>query len=109
MRHYEMMVMLSDQLDDDAANALVERIQSSITDAGGTISATDFWGKRPLAYEIGHRNHAYYAVLDFELEPAALAEIERQLKINDDVVRFKSLRPGLRVRKPGTPRKRLVV
>lgn len=109
MRHYELMVILRDELDDDGAKALLERIEGAITGAGGELTQTDFWGKRPLAYEIDHRNHGYYAVLDFTLEPAELAEIERQLKINDDVVRFKTLRPDVRVRKPQQPRTRLVV
>ncbi len=106
MRHYEMMLILSDDLDDEAAQALVERIVSQVTGSGGRIHKTDYWGKRPLAYEIDHRSHGYYAVIDLELDPAPLAEIERQLKINDDVVRFKAIRPDIRFRKPSTPRVR---
>lgn len=106
MRHYELMLIISDLLTEEDAQALVERVESSITDAGGTVEATDFWGKRPLAYEINHRNDAYYVVYDFELEPSDLAEVERQLKINDDVVRFKTLRPEVRVVKPTAPRAR---
>lgn len=106
MRHYEMMLIISDLLTEEDAQALVERVEGLISDAGGTVEATDFWGKRPLAYEIGHRASAYYVVYDFELESGSLAEVERQLKINDDVVRFKTLRPELRVRKPQAPRAR---
>lgn len=106
MRHYELMLIISDLLTEEDAQALVERVESLISEAGGTVEATDFWGKRPLAYEIGHRSAAYYVVYDFEIESSALPEIERQLKISDDVVRFKTLRPDLRVRKPQAPRAR---
>lgn len=107
MRHYEMMLIMSDDLDDEAVQALVERVESQISGSGGRILKTDYWGKRPLAYEIEHRKHGYYAVIDFEMEPDPLMEIERQLKINDTVVRFKTLRPDIRVRKPSRPRVRV--
>jgi small subunit ribosomal protein S6 len=100
MRHYEMMVILSDTLEDEGADNLVERVQELITDAGGTVNQTDFWGRRPFAYEIDHRTSGYYVVFDFDLPPEARGEIERQLKINDDVVRLKTIRPDTRVRRP---------
>ena len=106
MRHYEMMVILRDDLDEEGAQALIERIQGSITDGGGEIRTVDDWGKRPFAYEIDHRTAGYYAVFDFEVGPEAMTEIERQLKINDNVVRYKAIRPDARVRKPSAVRVR---
>lgn len=106
MRRYEMMVILSDQLDDDAARALAGRIESQVESSGGTTHDVDWWGKRQLAYEIDHRNYGHYVVFDMEIGPEALAELERQLKINDDVVRFKTVRPDVRVRKPSPVRVR---
>lgn len=100
MRHYEMMVILSDSLDDEGAQSLGERIGSLVTSNGGEVRQVDSWGRRPLAYEIGHRNAGYYLVYDLELPGESLPEIERQLKINDDVVRFKLIRPDVRVGKP---------
>jgi small subunit ribosomal protein S6 len=102
MRHYEMMVILTDALDEDGATALVERIEGIVRDGGGQVNQTDFWGRRPFAYEIDHRQSGYYAVLDLELPPESIAELERQLKINDDVVRYKLIRPEVRVRRPET-------
>lgn len=107
MRHYEMMVILRDTLDDEGAEALVERIQAIVADNGGTVNQTDFWGRRPFAYEIDHRSSGYYVVFDLELDPGVRDEIERQLRINDDVVRFKTIRPEVRVRKPSEPRARV--
>ena len=99
MRHYEMMVILSDELDNEAARALLSRIETFVADNGGTTHGIDEWGKRALAYEIAHRTHGFYAVLDIELDAAPLAELERQLKINDGVVRIKTIRPDIRVRR----------
>ncbi len=107
MRHYEMMVILRDTLDDEGAEALVERLQGIVADNGGTVNQIDFWGRRPFAYEIDHRSSGYYVVLDLELDPQARDETERQLRINDDVVRFKTIRPETRVRKPSEPRARV--
>lgn len=106
MRHYEMMVILSDTLDDEEAASLTERIEASVADARGEVAKTDFWGRRPFAYEINHRSAGYYIVFDIEVTADALSEIERQLRLNDDVVRFKSIRPDVRVTKPGRARAR---
>jgi small subunit ribosomal protein S6 len=100
MRHYEMMVILRDTLEDDGAQALVEQIEQRVTDLGGEVKQTDFWGRRPFAYEIDHRGAGYYAVFDLELPPEGRDEIERQLKLHDDVVRLKTIRPATRVRRP---------
>jgi small subunit ribosomal protein S6 len=104
MRHYEMMVILRDALTDEGVQELVDRIRTSVTDGGGKVNQVDNWGKRPFAYEIHHRNHGYYAVLDLDASAETIAEVERQLKLNDDVVRIKTLRPDVRVRKPGEVR-----
>lgn len=106
MRHYEMMLILRDDLTEETVGAVIDRVQARITDGGGRVIQTDEWGKRPFAYEIDRRHYGYYTVLDFEATAATVAEIERQLKIADEVVRFKTLRPDVRVRKPGRPRVR---
>lgn len=98
MRRYEMMLIVSDTLEEDAAQAVVERAKSAIADQGGTILDEAWWGKRALAYEIDKRDHGFYAVLDLEATSEAVAEVERQLKILDEVVRFKTVRPDVRIR-----------
>ena len=98
MRRYELMVIVSDTLEEPAVRDLLGRVEALVGEQGGRVVMNDYWGKRPLAYEIAHRQHGYYAVLDLEISPQGLAEVERQLKISDDVVRFKSIRPGVRVR-----------
>ncbi len=104
MRHYEMMVIFTDLLDEEQVQERIERTETFVADQGGTLLSTDYWGKREFAYEINHRTHGYYAVFDFELEGPALHELERQLRLDDGVVRFKTIRPDLRVRNPGSQR-----
>lgn len=99
MRRYEMMVILTDLLDEEAATALYERIKAMLDDQQATLIDDAWWGKRELMHEIHKRTHAWYGVLDFEATTEAVAEVERQLKILDDVVRFKTVRPEVRVRR----------
>lgn len=98
MRRYEMMLLLTDRLDEEAATAAFEKAKTILADQGGSLIEEAWWGKRKLAYEIDKRDHGFYGVLDFEATSEAVAELERQLKISDDVIRFKTVRPELRVR-----------
>lgn len=100
MRRYEMMVIISDTLDDEAATAVFDRVKDTVTKQGGQLVDEAYWGKRRLAYEIAKRDHGYYGVLDFEGTTEGVAEVERLLGLSDDIVRFKTVRPSLRVRKP---------
>ena len=99
MRRYELMVILTDLLDEEAATALFERIKGIVADQDGSIVDEAWWGKRELMHEINKRNHGWYGVLDFEGTSDAVNEVERLLKINDDVVRFKTVRPEIRTRR----------
>ena len=98
MRRYEMMLIVTDTIEEDAAQAVVERAKKALSDQGGSILDEAWWGKRALAYEIDKRDHGFYAVLDVEASSEAIAEVERQLKILDKVVRFKTVRPDVRIR-----------
>ncbi len=99
MRRYELMMIVVDTLEEEAARAAFDRAKDVLAKQGGTLLDEAWWGRRRLAYEIDHRDHGYYGVLDFEGTSEAVAELERQLKISDDVVRFKTVRPEVRVRK----------
>lgn len=102
MRRYEMMVILTDELDEDGANEMLDRFRSVITDQGGSIVDESFWGKRKFTYEINHRWYGWYHVFDFESDDATRTEVERQMRINDNVVRFKTVRPELHVHRSKT-------
>jgi small subunit ribosomal protein S6 len=100
MRRYEMMVLITDTIDDEAAEAVFERVKNTLAEQGGQLVDEAYWGKRRLAYEIAKRHHGFYGVLDFEATTETVNEVERLLGLADDIVRFKTVRPSLRVTKP---------
>lgn len=98
MRRYELMVLITDTLEEEDAQAVFSRAKEILAAQDGQLLDEAWWSRRKLAYEINKRDHGYYGVLDFLAEAGAVAELERQLKISDDVVRFKTVRPEIRVR-----------
>jgi small subunit ribosomal protein S6 len=99
MRSYELMIITSGALDETAVTATIERFTALIADQGGTVERVDHWGKRQFAYEIQHMNEGYYTVIDLQLSSEGLVELERQLRLTDDVVRHKVVRPGARTKR----------
>lgn len=98
MRRYETTVIITDLLEEEAALAAFERIKSTLTDKGGELLDDAWWGRRRLSFEIAKRDHGFYGVLDYRATAETVTEVERQMKIADDVVRFKTIRPEVRVR-----------
>jgi small subunit ribosomal protein S6 len=86
------MVIIAADLDDSGIDAALERIREQVTARGGTIASLDRWGKRRLAYEIEHRHEGYYAVYEVVTDGGGLGDLERQLRLADDVVRHKLIR-----------------
>ena len=84
---YELVVVYSDQLKDEEAERLTATIEKQITDSGGEITEKDVWGKKQLAYKINKRSYGYYVVLNFTAPQPLIAELNRQFKINDSVIR----------------------
>ena len=99
MRTYELMMITRGSLDEPTVQATVERFATLIRDQGGTVQRVDHWGKRQFAYEIQHMTEGYYTVIDLEASADGLSELERQLRLADEVVRHKVVRPGARVKK----------
>ncbi len=100
MRRYEMMLIVSDTLEEDDALAVFDRAKEVLAEQGGEIVDEAWWGKRKYAYEIDKRTHGFYGVLDMSASHDAVVELERQLRLRDEVVRFKTTRPELRVTRP---------
>jgi len=95
LRHYEVMVILDASLDERTVAPSLDTYLNVIRGEGGTVDNVDVWGKRRLAYEINKKNEGIYAVLDLQATPAAVAELDRQLGLNESVVRTKVIRPGV--------------
>ena len=94
MRQYELMVILDPELDDRTVQPSLERFLKVVTTDGGSVDNVDIWGRRRLAYEIKKHAEGVYAVVNFTCEPATAKELDRQLGLNESVMRTKLLRPG---------------
>lgn len=93
MRHYEVMVIFSPELEERTVAPSLDQFLGVIRDAGGSVENVDVWGRRKLAYEIDKKGEGIYAVLDLTCEPAAVAELDRQLGLNENILRTKVVRP----------------
>jgi small subunit ribosomal protein S6 len=67
-----------------------------IRSSGGSVEKIDVWGRRRLAFEINKKTEGIYAVIDLQATPAAVAELDRQLRLNESVLRTKVIRPDAR-------------
>ena len=104
MRPYEVMVILDAGLEEDAIRAAVDRSTELIKSRGGVPGRVDRWGKRRFAYELGHRWEGYYVVIEAQAEPAVMAELDRTLRLADEVIRHKVIRlPDTAVRAQRAP------
>jgi small subunit ribosomal protein S6 len=89
---YELMVILNPEIDERLVPAALDKFLKVITADGGSIDNVDIWGKRRLAYEIQKKNEGVYAVVAFTATSAATQELDRQLKLSEQVMRTKVLR-----------------
>jgi small subunit ribosomal protein S6 len=90
------MVILDPTLEERTIAPSLDTFLSVIKSDGGTVENVDIWGKRRLAYEINKHADGIYAVIDINAEPAAVRELDRQLNLNESVLRTKVLRPDAR-------------
>ena len=89
---YEHVFLARQDLAQAQVDALAENATKIITDNGGKVVKTESWGLRGLAYRIAKNRKAHYVMLDIDAPAAALAELERQTGINEDVIRFMTIR-----------------
>ena len=92
MNDYEIMLLLDPELAEERANEVIQRIRDSVESSGGSWDGHEPWGRRRLAYEIDKNFEGIYAVVDLSAEPAATMELDRQLNLNESVLRTKVLR-----------------
>ena len=88
MIKYESMYILKPDMEEEKKDALVKRFSDIVEKSGGKVEKIDEWGKKRLAYPIQYINDGYYVLMNFEADPALPAELERNYKISDDVLRF---------------------
>ena len=94
MRKYEVMVILDSELEEKTIAPSLDTFLNVIKADGGTVEKVDFWGKRRFSYEINHKTEGYYVVIEMTSTPEAVAELDRQLSLNEAIVRTKVIRPN---------------
>ncbi|MCI7180579.1 MAG: 30S ribosomal protein S6 [Schaedlerella sp.] len=92
MNKYELAVVVSAKIEDDARAEVIEKVKALITRFGGVVTDVDEWGKRRFAYEIQKMKEGYYYFIHFEAESTAPAEIEQRIRIMDNVLRYLCVR-----------------
>ena len=92
MRHYEVMVILDPTLDERTVQPSLETFLNVIRTSGGNVEKVEVWGKRRLSFEINKHTEGIYAVLDVDADPDAVKELDRQLGLQESVLRTKVLR-----------------
>jgi small subunit ribosomal protein S6 len=92
MHQYELMVILDPEIDERTVAPSLDKFLNVIRNDGGTIDKIDIWGRRRLAYEINKKSEGIYAVVDFTANADSTAELDRQLKLSEAVMRTKVLR-----------------
>lgn len=92
---YELMFIADPDLDESGLKKLTEQYLALVTNDGGSVDNTDYWGRRKLAYEINDYTEGNYVVVTYKAEPATSAELDRVLNLNESVIRTKILRKDL--------------
>ena len=93
LRAYEVMVILDPDLEERTVAPSLDTYLNVVRQDGGTVENVDVWGRRRLAYEINKKPEGIYSVIDLQAEPAVVKELDRQMNLNESVLRTKVLRP----------------
>jgi small subunit ribosomal protein S6 len=88
MREYELVFIVHPDLDDAALKEVIEKVSGWITEAGGTVSKVDLWGKRRMAYAIRKQKEGQYVLFKTQMEPAFGVTLERNLRLLEPLMRF---------------------
>jgi small subunit ribosomal protein S6 len=93
MRRYELMVILDPELEERTVAPSLDKFLNVVRKGGGTIDKVDIWGRRRFAFDIAKKSEGIYAVVDMTAEPDLAKELDRQLNLNEAVLRTKLIRP----------------
>ncbi|HEU0286704.1 MAG TPA: 30S ribosomal protein S6 [Nocardioidaceae bacterium] len=95
MRRYEVMVILDPDLEERTVGPSLDQYLNLVRQDGGNVETVDIWGRRRMAYDIKKRSEGIYAVIELDAEPATVKELDRQLTLNESVLRTKVIRPEM--------------
>ena len=93
MRAYELMVLIDPEIDERTVEPTLRKYLDTIIKDGGTVDELEVWGRRRVAYEIQKKDEAIYAIVNFTASPEQSQELDRQLGLNETVMRTKIIRP----------------
>jgi len=93
MRRYELMVILDPNTEERTVAPSLDQFLTVVKTDGGSVEKVDVWGRRRLSYDIDKKSEGVYAVIDLTATPATVKELDRQLNLQDSVLRTKVLRP----------------
>ena len=93
LRQYELMIILDPEIEERTVAPSLDKYLTVVKTDGGTVDKVDIWGRRRLAYDIQKKSEGIYAVIDMNAEPDTVRELDRQLGLNEAVLRTKVLRP----------------
>ena len=93
MRAYEVMVILDPSIEERTVEGSLDKYLNVIRKDGGSVESVDVWGRRRMAYEIKKNQEGIYAVVSLTAEPDTVKELDRQLTLNESILRTKVIRP----------------
>ncbi|MFZ4649051.1 MAG: 30S ribosomal protein S6 [Patescibacteria group bacterium] len=85
--HYEMLFIIPNKFTEEEAKVQVTKVEELVAAQGGAITYREYWGKKRLAYEIKHNHYGYYSLCEFDIDRAAIAKIDNDLRLSNDVLR----------------------
>ena len=91
-RIYEVVFIIDPDTPDEEIKRLTENLQTIVTDQGGTITKSEIMGRRQLAYQIGRKNEGVYVLFEIEGTGREIAELERRMRVSDQVIRYLTVR-----------------
>jgi len=94
--HYELLFIIPNKFTEEEANSVVAKVKKIITEEGGNITFSEFWGKKRLTYPIKQNSYGYYSLFEFDLDGEKLAKINKTLRMANDVIRFEIVRKKIK-------------
>jgi len=88
MRDYELVIIVTPEIEETATAEVVDKVKSWITEAGGSIESSEEWGRQKLAYLIRNQKEGQYFLFNLKLEPTAVATLERNFRLQESILRF---------------------
>jgi small subunit ribosomal protein S6 len=87
MHQYELVCIAHPDLDENAFKSVIEKVSGWVAEASGTVEKVDIWGRRRMAYQIRKHREGQYVMLNISMPPAAAAELERNLRFQENILR----------------------